>query len=163
MSDEDKRVERFRANAPAISLDMLDAYDELEAEYERLCQERVSPEQGSLCQRCDRRFKVDLNLPNELWTEIRRGYTILCPICIGKLVEQRDKFDALHVTSTESTKISNQDVCVWHLSVRKRNGSSVTRVYRRECGGAAVISTATLPKSCRSCGRPIRIKGGSDE
>jgi len=48
---------------------------------------------GCLCQRCKRRYKVDMRLPDDLWAEIHASYNLLCGGCICALREQRGQFD----------------------------------------------------------------------
>src|SRR6476660_8182405 len=39
---------------------------------------------GCLCQRCGTRYKVDLNLSDELWQRIHGAYNLLCGMCITR-------------------------------------------------------------------------------
>lgn len=48
---------------------------------------------GCLCQRCDRRYRIDFNLPDDLWRSIHGRYNLLCGRCIVELLEQRGEFD----------------------------------------------------------------------
>jgi len=52
------------------------------------------------CQICGRKYKVDLNIPDELWKRIKMpGINLLCGSCIMSRIEALGEYDALHVVS----------------------------------------------------------------
>jgi len=53
---------------------------------------------GCLCQRCGRRYKVDLIFPDDFWEKIRGNNNTLCPICIGEAIEKLNEFDHWYIT-----------------------------------------------------------------
>lgn len=42
---------------------------------------------GCLCQRCERRYKMDFMLPDILWARTKGPFTLLCGWCIVDLIE----------------------------------------------------------------------------
>lgn len=57
-------------------------------------------ETGCTCDRCGDTYKIDLNLPNELWWKINPvTYKMLCPECIGELLKWINEFGAYHLQS----------------------------------------------------------------
>jgi len=59
---------------------------------------------GCLCQRCDRRYFVDLMLPDALWHAVHDGYVRLCGRCVVELLEARgaDHFDLVKLEDLNS-------------------------------------------------------------
>lgn len=57
---------------------------------------------GCLCQLCGQRYMVDLNLPDDLWEQIRglspAGANLMCGPCIGRRIERLGRFDAFFLT-----------------------------------------------------------------
>ncbi len=50
------------------------------------------------CQSCNTKFKVDLNIPDELWEKIKpknkpKGSGLLCGKCIMKKIEKISNYD----------------------------------------------------------------------
>lgn len=56
-------------------------------------------EDGCLCRDCNFRFKVDFNLPDDLWDKIEGGGA-LCGLCIVERLELLDDFDSFDLTRT---------------------------------------------------------------
>ena len=61
-----------------------------------------SSNNGCLCQECGNRFKVDLNIPNDLWEIIKpkgksKGASLLCGSCIMDKIEKLGNFDAFEM------------------------------------------------------------------
>lgn len=57
---------------------------------------------GTLCQECNRRYKIDLIVPDELWEKIKpsnkpEGAGLLCGSCIMKRLELISGFRSLHI------------------------------------------------------------------
>lgn len=50
-------------------------------------------DEGCLCQRCNRRYRVDVMLPDELWAGIHGAFNRLCGMCMTELIEVRGEFD----------------------------------------------------------------------
>lgn len=48
---------------------------------------------GCLCQRCGTRYKVDVNVSDELWAVIHGKENLLCGPCIVTALEQASDFD----------------------------------------------------------------------
>src|SRR5688572_10478312 len=53
---------------------------------------------GSLCQRCGTRYKVDVMVSGELWEQIHGEDTLLCGRCIVSAIEKLDRFDWYELT-----------------------------------------------------------------
>lgn len=50
------------------------------------------------CQNCGRQYKVDLNIPDDLWEKIKpkekpKGSGLLCGMCIMEKIEELDEYD----------------------------------------------------------------------
>jgi hypothetical protein len=58
--------------------------------------------QGCLCQDCGRRYRVDLLIPDELWSRISGVHELLCGQCIVRRSEALGEFDALHVVDGDA-------------------------------------------------------------
>lgn len=58
-----------------------------------------SQDEGCKCQGCGRRYKVDLNVPDDLWKFIRYpdNPNLLCGICIMERIEQIDDFSCFNL------------------------------------------------------------------
>lgn len=55
---------------------------------------------GTQCQRCKRRYRVDLWLPEKLWGEVSKGANLLCPRCIADRLEMLGEFSAFELVRT---------------------------------------------------------------
>lgn len=49
------------------------------------------------CQKCGNQFKVDLNIPDQIWDLISEGKNLLCGVCIMKALERLSKYGYLNV------------------------------------------------------------------
>lgn len=58
-------------------------------------------EAGCLCGRCGRRYRVDVLVPDALWSSIASGTTLLCPRCIADGLEVRGEFAAFRLVEVE--------------------------------------------------------------
>lgn len=47
-----------------------------------------------ICQICGNRYKVDINIPDELWEKIRNKKNLLCGKCIIERVELINEYNA---------------------------------------------------------------------
>lgn len=61
------------------------------------------------CQRCGRKFKVDFNVPNGLWEQIKpkgnaRGGGLLCGPCITEAIEHKGKYGAYNAEERKERK-----------------------------------------------------------
>lgn len=52
-----------------------------------------------ICQKCGRKYKVDLIIPDMLWKIINGGKNLLCGLCIMENVENLDKYRYLKVVN----------------------------------------------------------------
>lgn len=56
---------------------------------------KLMKENGCTCDRCENKYKIDLNLPDELWEKINTSqFELLCPECIGELLTNLNEFGA---------------------------------------------------------------------
>lgn len=49
------------------------------------------------CQNCGRKFKVDLNIDDNLWETIRKGKNLLCASCIMEEIEKLNEYEAFQL------------------------------------------------------------------
>lgn len=54
----------------------------------------VKEDKGRLCQRCAVEYRVDVNIPDDLWAKIHGNRNLLCGSCILKMIEQLGRFDS---------------------------------------------------------------------
>lgn len=59
-------------------------------------------EEGCTCGRCSRRYRVDVQLPDELWAAIAGDTPMLCPRCIAEGLERRGEFAAYRLTEANA-------------------------------------------------------------
>lgn len=57
-------------------------------------------ELGTMCQRCQTRYKVDVLVPDELWHRIAHGMKRMCSPCIFTLLEYVLDFDAFNLSES---------------------------------------------------------------
>jgi len=63
-----------------------------------------------ICQKCNRKYKVDLIIPNFLWDKIKpknkkSGQGLLCGSCIMKKIENLDEYNSFEVKVTQERQI----------------------------------------------------------
>lgn len=68
--------------------------------HNRNCPHYHDADKGCACQGCGQRYKVDVQLPDDLWNRIKpeakpNGAGLLCGRCIFSRIEALDEFDAL--------------------------------------------------------------------
>lgn len=59
---------------------------------------------GSLCQRCANRYRVDFMLPDELWAAIHGAFNLLCGSCVVELIEARKEFDYFDLVKLDAIR-----------------------------------------------------------
>lgn len=59
-------------------------------------------DEGCFCQRCKGRYKVDFNLPDDLWERIRGLDNLLCGSCIAQRIELIGEFDYFDVVKLDA-------------------------------------------------------------
>lgn len=65
----------------------------------RLFHPRRDPRDKScLCQGCGVRYRVDIQVPDDLWGRISHGCNLLCPVCIAGRLEGLGEFAAFRLT-----------------------------------------------------------------
>lgn len=73
-------------------------------EHNRNCPHADDLEKGCVCQSCLQRYKVDINIPDNLWRRITneptRGERLLCGTCILGRIEALDEFGAWDLRRT---------------------------------------------------------------
>jgi len=55
---------------------------------------------GCLCQDCGRRYRVDFNVPNDVWARIAQPPNLLCGICIAERIEGLGEFNSYDLRET---------------------------------------------------------------
>lgn len=71
--------------------------------------EHGEPEtEGCLCQRCGRRYRVDFNVPDDVWDLIRHRSNLLCGPCIAERIEGLGKFNSYYVASAVEVQHGNE-------------------------------------------------------
>lgn len=61
--------------------------------HNRNCPHYDDAEKGCACEKCGKRFQVDINVPDDLWARISDGYNLLCGPCITAAIEMISSFD----------------------------------------------------------------------
>ena len=63
---------------------------------------KANKDDGCVCQCCGVKFRVDVNVPDELWNRIRpvgkpEGAGLLCGVCIFRRIEVLNEFSAFEL------------------------------------------------------------------
>ena len=59
----------------------------------------TAPHNGCRCQKCNKYYTVDINIPDNLWGKISRDKNLLCPECIIKNIVEyhKNKYAVYHL------------------------------------------------------------------
>jgi hypothetical protein len=103
---------------------------------------------GCLCQWCGSEYKVDFNVPDDLWKEIHRRWNLLCGSCICKLIEGLDRFDSFTVTRAATQPAQQKDER--KLTVSLSVGGQLRTLYQDERHGVC-IHGVSVDGYCEQC------------
>ena len=62
---------------------------------------------GCKCQECGRYYKVDFNIPKEIWVKMCGKYNLLCGCCIVKRLEQLEEWDYWNIVKLDQFNLND--------------------------------------------------------
>lgn len=95
-------------------------------------------EAGCLCGRCGRRYRVDVQVPDALWSSIAGDTSLLCPRCIADGLEARGEFDAFRLVAVSAGEPTRCRDCERTISL------DCAMKYGGQCLPCAVHADPTL-------------------
>src|SRR5690349_20235604 len=70
--------------------------------HNRNCPHYYDEEKGCACQLCGNRFKVDVNVSDDLWQQVSGSKEMVCGLCVLRAVEKLDEFASYDLIDTDA-------------------------------------------------------------
>lgn len=93
-------------------------------------------DKGCLCQRCGDEYKVDINVPDELWAKIHGQLNLLCGACITKAIERLGRFDSFTLARADSDASPDDDYIAWCTYSHHEDGTTTISTCDSDTKGA---------------------------
>lgn len=66
-------------------------------------------EGGCTCQKCGKKYKMDVNIPDSIWNKIHGTLNLLCGNCIINLIENKIEYSVLFLSSDQGEKEEQEE------------------------------------------------------
>jgi len=95
----------------------------------------MKAEEGCTCHSCGRKYKIDFNIPNELWGKINQGKNLLCGTCIVEKLEQYLDYYAFEIIDKCDAEKRYEAACKsYRMTFEEEPGWPYDKFFRKAAG-----------------------------
>ena len=87
---------------------------------------------GCKCQECGRYYKVDFNIPKEIWVKMCGKYNLLCGCCIVKRLEQLEEWDYWNIVKLDQFNLNDINLVDKAAMFLEREWTRAKEIYNKE-------------------------------